>query len=417
MNKLFFVAGFLSVGLACSMAANAAQNPKSLVVCRGQQCADVKYTMTKEYLYNQLVELFDKNVSKELLLCEADPVSRRCLEPGIRVQASSNLVNTDIVIPSAEIVDVKPLKNQTAMETILDFKVKANDTNPKCQSALAQINVNSTDDVTLMMRGFDCSFTATGNSTLNMVHTLDYVDFDYGTLGAYYTLGSGQAVRGGKSGYTLLRFTEKLPGTTFTLSDTNSEQGQAAVQVQQAQLQQNQAVVEKKVAVDIKDGTMTVKETEEVIKPLPGTDLKQTQSSVTTTVTKEIDGVNAKIKEEVDTGQSVTKTRTAAAAVAAAEIAAAPVQTQVQEVVIAPAPAPAPTVVVEEQPASMDASNSKTTVKRSYSETQEGDWTITRETVETTSSSTMAEPDEGFWSRFADKAVKVIYLENPFSDD
>ena len=408
MNKLFFAAGFLSVGLAYGMAAHAAQTPNSLVVCRGQQCADVKYTMTKEYFYNQLVDLFDKNVSKEMLMCEADPVSRRCLEPAIRIKANSNVVKTDIAIPSAEIVDVKPLANQATLQAILDFKVKANDTNPRCESALAELTVVSENEAVMMMRGFNCSFTATGNSTLNMTHTLDYVDFDYGTIGAYYTIGAGQAVRGGKSGYTLLRFTEKLPGTTFKLSDANSPEAQT--QPAPAEV----VVEEKQVRVDESNGSVTVQETAVVATPGVQTngDVKKTASSVTTTVKKDIDGVKATVKEEVDTAQSTAQKRSDAQALAAAQNPSGSTAVVVEQVTEKVVPAPQTQAAPASQTPALD-NNAKMTVKRSVSETQEGDWTISRETVETTTTSTSKEEDPGFWSRFADKAVKIIYLEEP----
>lgn len=222
LKKCFLIAGILG------FAGTALAAPQSLLICRGQQCADAKYTMTKEYLFNQVANLFQKNVGKEVLICEADPVSHRCFDPALRIKGTSNMVKADISIPSAEILDAKLVKGKTTLESILDFTVDVNNTRPRCQSSLTSINVKSVDQIQMDMKGFDCAFTATGNSTLNMAYTIDYIDFDYGTMGAYYTIGSGQVVRGGKTGYALWRFTEKMPETKFTLGGLKANEGSEA---------------------------------------------------------------------------------------------------------------------------------------------------------------------------------------------
>ena len=56
--------------------------------------------------------------------------------------------------------------------------------------------------------GFECRFTKTGTTVLSSLYNIDYVDMDYGILGAYYTLGAGQTSKGGRVGYALMRFTE-----------------------------------------------------------------------------------------------------------------------------------------------------------------------------------------------------------------
>ncbi|MGN1062804.1 MAG: hypothetical protein ACI4QM_00565, partial [Alphaproteobacteria bacterium] len=203
---------------AAMMPAYATQNDASLVICRGQQCADVKYTMTAPYLFNTLTDLFSKNIGKEVLLCEADVISHRCYQPALNMQAASNTTRVDLSIPSADIVDAKPDKNKLILNTIFDFNVKANDTQPQCESAAGQLIVTQADAVSLTLNGLKCAFTATGSSDMNMNFVVDYIDFDYGTIGAYYALGAAQVMRGGKTGYALLRFTEKMPHTVFELN-------------------------------------------------------------------------------------------------------------------------------------------------------------------------------------------------------
>lgn len=210
-GKLFLMAAVLG------MTVSAGAVGQSLLICRGQQCGEAKYTMTKEYLFNQVADLFQKNIGKEVLICEADPVTHRCFNPALRIKGTANMVKADIAIPSAQILDAKLVKGQTSLEAILDFTVDVNNTRPRCESALTNVAVESVDRIQIDMKGFDCAFTQTGNSAMNMAYTIDYIDFDYGTMGAYYTIGAGKVMRGGKTGYALLRFTEKMPATSFAL--------------------------------------------------------------------------------------------------------------------------------------------------------------------------------------------------------
>ena len=189
------------------------KTPYSILVCRSKQCAKAEYSMTKEFLYNRLVKLFESNLNKDILLCDADPVSHVCYNHAIRVPAQTNVLNVDIKIPSIRLLDAKLLKGQTALDLIFDYNVEINNIRSVCQASVTRLSVDFIDKVQMLSPGFDCRFTTTGNSALNASYNIDYVDFDYGTLGAYYTIGAGEMVRGGASGYLLMRFVERQPSS------------------------------------------------------------------------------------------------------------------------------------------------------------------------------------------------------------
>lgn len=189
------------------------KTPYSILICRSKQCAKAEYSMTKEFLYNRLVKLFESNLNKDILLCDADPVSHVCYNHAIRVPAQTNVLNVDIKIPSIRLLDAKLLKGQTALDLIFDYNVEINNIRSVCQSSVTRLSVDFIDKVQMLSPGFDCRFTTTGNSALNASYNIDYVDFDYGTLGAYYTIGAGEMVRGGASGYLLMRFVERQPSS------------------------------------------------------------------------------------------------------------------------------------------------------------------------------------------------------------
>ncbi len=56
------------------------QVPNSVVVCRSKQCAAAKLSMSREYIYNSLLHLFDNNNHKTALICAANPGSHTCTE-------------------------------------------------------------------------------------------------------------------------------------------------------------------------------------------------------------------------------------------------------------------------------------------------------------------------------------------------
>lgn len=208
---------FLSTCVCFTLCATSAfAQTNSVLICRAKQCADASQTMSKEYLFNQMTALLNKNIGSSVLLCEANPQTHVCLEKGISFNAQSSLIQAIITIPSARIVDAKPLTKETGIDMILDYKVQAGGTYPRCQTALSRLGVADPDNVQMMSPSFACHLTETADTVLSIVYNIDYVDFDYGTFGAYYSAASGLALPGGKSGYMLMRFTQ--PGT-LTLND------------------------------------------------------------------------------------------------------------------------------------------------------------------------------------------------------
>lgn len=423
MNKLLLFSSVLTLGLA--MGANATLSSNSLIICRGMQCADAKYTMSKEYLFNQIADLFEKNITKEVLLCEADPASHRCIEPGIRLNGQTNNVKANISIESAEVVDSKLLKGQTAIDTILDFAVDANGTRPRCQSALSQLRVMSIDDVQMNVGGFDCSFTETGNSTMNMSYKIDMIDFDYGLMGAYYTLGSGQVMRGGKNGYVLWRFTEKMPGSVYLLSDSNSPEAQAAYRKQMserlsaetaARAQAEAEVIRLKEQLTLKGtavpgGVNTCEGCPGIVKDSVKEESSYVKSTVKGNLQARTPVINTNqtsktIVTDVVTDTTTTVVETKTPTIVVQQPAPQVMTRQTNTKVIVPDIPCSNQSVVDGKVISNCVPDTQTVVQK-FVETDNDGRTITREVTTTTTT----EPEQGFWGRVWDKTQKVIYLE------
>ncbi|MBP5534314.1 MAG: hypothetical protein J6Y03_02265 [Alphaproteobacteria bacterium] len=185
----------------------------AIIVCRSKQCKSARDTMTREFLYNKLGSLLKNNVNKKMLLCDADPTVHVCLNNALAFKARAGATITTVRIPSALVVDAKSLPNDMSQQFVLDYSIKLGNTYPTCQAALNQMQIISTDEINVETPGFECRFTENGMTLLNASYEIDYIDFDYGILGAYYTIAAGQVSRGGQTGYALLRFENSSNGT------------------------------------------------------------------------------------------------------------------------------------------------------------------------------------------------------------
>lgn len=209
---------------AITTRADEAQTTPTVLVCRAHQCANASYSMGRGFLFNKIAQMMDANIGKSVLVCEADPVSHVCLENGLRIPAQTAVGNVPVQVEGLTLVNTKLTNGTPALDIVWDYRVRAGNLYPKCQLALSHLSVNFTDRVEMVTNDFTCDMTATGQTALNATYNIDYLDFDYGFIGAYYTLGVGQAVQGDKTGYLLMRFTAPAVSTPTPASGTSSVQ-------------------------------------------------------------------------------------------------------------------------------------------------------------------------------------------------
>ena len=180
--------------------------PSSVIVCRSQQCAPARTNMTREFLYNSLLNLFDNNLDSTLLICDADPDSRMCFENYIQFNIKAGVIPATVVIDSAKILGVKLKKSEQIIDIALDYNIHYNAVRPACMSSKNALFVKSPDYVLMEDTGYICKFTTTSDSMISTVFAIDYVDLDYGIIGANYSFGVSGPAYGGGTGYMLMRF-------------------------------------------------------------------------------------------------------------------------------------------------------------------------------------------------------------------
>ncbi len=80
--------------------------PSSVVVCRHQNNAHCKLSMSREYIYNSLLHLLDNNNRKKALVCQADAGTHACTETFVSLPITVGITPAYMYIDSVKITDV-----------------------------------------------------------------------------------------------------------------------------------------------------------------------------------------------------------------------------------------------------------------------------------------------------------------------
>lgn len=212
LKKLLSIAAITSVSASCQympFAQKTVITPRqasSVIVCRSAQCGAAHLSMTREFMYNSLLNLFDTNLESTVSVCEADPNTHACFDHYIHFPIKAGVTPATATIDSAKIVDVRLLKQEQVIKVVFDYDLHFNSVRPACRTSQASLFVRDSDDVRIDDTGFRCQFTTVGSSVISTVYSVDYVNLDYGEIGLNYAIGVSGPAYGGGSGYMLMRF-------------------------------------------------------------------------------------------------------------------------------------------------------------------------------------------------------------------
>ncbi len=189
------------------------RNPKSIVVCRSRQCAPANLSMSREYIYNSLVHLFENNNHQTALICKANAASRTCTENYLTMPLKVGITPAHMYIDSVNITDVIIGSKNQQINLVLNYNVTYNGQSPDCTPAKSVSFARNVNHIMLEDIGYRCKMTTIGYSTVKTVFSIDYIDLDFGFIGGYYSIGVSGPAYGGGTGYMLLRlpkYSEKL---------------------------------------------------------------------------------------------------------------------------------------------------------------------------------------------------------------
>ncbi len=190
------------------------KQPSSIVVCRSHQCAPSKLSMSKEYIYNSLLQLFDNNNYQKLLICQADAQTRTCLENYITLPIKVGIVPTNAYIDHVKITDVIMGRNGNSLNLILNYNLTYGGQTADCTPSQSLLFARKINHVILEDSGYNCKMTTIGTTNVKTVFAIDYIDLDYGYIGGYYSVGLSGPAYGGGNGYMILR----MPKNAYPLS-------------------------------------------------------------------------------------------------------------------------------------------------------------------------------------------------------
>ena len=188
------------------------QMPRNIVVCRNKQCAPVKLSMSKEYIYNSLVQMLQNNTNQKALICAADSSSHNCYAHYISAPITVGITPAYVYVDSVRISDVQIAKGSRSVNLLLNYNISYNGQTPDCTPSRTMFLVKNSENIVMEDSGFQCKMTTIGTTTIKNLFLVDYIDLDYGFIGGFYSLGLSGPAYGGGSGYMLLR----LPDTSFT---------------------------------------------------------------------------------------------------------------------------------------------------------------------------------------------------------
>ena len=176
------------------------------IVCQKKKCYPATAALSRENLFNRIQSLIEKNSNQNILLCEANPQSKMCLTKGFSLPLQTGSIYTELNFLSAKIIGNKIIKKTTGTDLIVDYKTKSDTIFPTCQTAPTRLGVLANDAVQIISPDFTCNFGQSNKTVISLNYTVDYINFDNGSIGAYYSIAAGERLSGQKSGYMLFRF-------------------------------------------------------------------------------------------------------------------------------------------------------------------------------------------------------------------
>ncbi|MFI3241075.1 MAG: hypothetical protein R3Y43_00740 [Alphaproteobacteria bacterium] len=181
------------------------QEQDSVIVCRSKQCAPSKLSMSREYIHNALLRLFENNNKSTALICQASPTSKTCLENYITIPITVGIAPANMFIDSVKITDLNIGKGESKINLLLNYNVTFNGQSPDCTTANSIIYAKSSEHIILEDNTYQCKMTSVGKTNVSTVFAIDYIDLDYGFIGGYYSVGLSGPAYGGGTGYMLMR--------------------------------------------------------------------------------------------------------------------------------------------------------------------------------------------------------------------
>jgi len=188
------------------------------IICRDFNCTRLNNRITRTFLFNSLSNMLMTNAHSRIYICEADPFSRSCLQSGISFPVRAGVANALVKIPKATISQVNLSTGLSRATATMTYEFLINGIKHTCEPTIMDISVPNNSQATLMNREFACNLTSDGMSNVSLLFNVDYIDLDYGLIGAYYSLGLQGPTTGAATGYLVFKTEFTTNGGKFRAS-------------------------------------------------------------------------------------------------------------------------------------------------------------------------------------------------------
>ena len=179
--------------------------PDSVIVCRSKQCAPANLSMSAEYIYNSLIQLFYTNNHQTALICKGNSSTRSCIENFISMPITVGITPANAYIDSLKISDVSINKGENSLNLLLNYNLTYNGQTPECSPAKSLAFVQNAKNILLEDSGYNCKMTTISSTDIKTFFAIDYIDLDYGFIGGFYSIGLSGPAYGGGNGYMIIR--------------------------------------------------------------------------------------------------------------------------------------------------------------------------------------------------------------------
>jgi hypothetical protein len=185
------------------------------VICRDFNCTRLNDRITRTFLFNSLANMLLTNAHSRLYICEADPFSRSCLQSGISAPVRAGIANALVKIQKATISQVNLSRGLSRATATINYEFLLNGIQRTCEPTVMDISVPNNSQATLMNREFSCNLTSNSMANISLLFNVDYIDLDYGLIGAYYSVGIQGSTVGSSSGYMVFKTEFTTKGSKF----------------------------------------------------------------------------------------------------------------------------------------------------------------------------------------------------------
>ncbi len=181
-----------------------------------------------DIVVHNLNKLLQQNKDINLPICEADPATLQCVND-FQVPIYSYAMSAYMKIPTVQVLSAKKWADNMGISMLLGYTVKVNNIYPSCQTNESMMTISPDQVVNLSSTKLKCQITQGAGAYIDINYQIDYIDFNDGIIGAYYTLQSNGGYTGRKTGFVRIQF--KNPIRNFFMSPHLSAQYYTPAQI------------------------------------------------------------------------------------------------------------------------------------------------------------------------------------------